>query len=276
MPSRVIRGEINESESLAQVSVHADLTFRALLVAVDDYGRFDARPNKLKAALFPMRDEVSAEIVLGWVGELAALPDPPVVLYEVDGRPYLHLPNWEKHRGKGRRASESRYPEPPTEGAGKSRETSGTPGTSATCAGDPRKSAESPGDPPVGRGTRDEKRGTRDVGRERPRKRAKTAAPAALDDEQLAQVIRWCREKHPGWAQHVTQQVEACLDWHRGKGNTHADWVATCRTWIRRAAEEHPTGPPRSGSGGRASAGEARAERERQAALQVVYGRRGT
>jgi len=44
MPSRVVRGDINASDSLSRVSLEADLTFRALLVAVDDYGRLDARP----------------------------------------------------------------------------------------------------------------------------------------------------------------------------------------------------------------------------------------
>lgn len=257
MPARVIRGEINSSESLAQVSIGADLCFRALLVAVDDYGRADARPQVLKATLFPMRDAATPSKIAGWIGELAALPDPPLILYSVDGRPYLQLTGWERHRGKGRRASESRFPEV-------------TRDATQGIRGDPRKSEDCTGDPPVGRGTRDEKRGTRDVGRERPRTRGKTAAPAALDDEQLGNLIRWCREKHPRWADHVSTEVDACLDWHRGKGNLHADWVATCRTWIRRAAEDRPGGPTNTGS--RQSAGEARAARERKAALSIVTG----
>ncbi len=113
MPARLIRGEVNESESLSRVSMAADLTFRSLLVAVDDYGRLDARPAKLKAALYPMRDDVPPGKVMEWVEELAALEDSPLRLYQADGRPYLCLTNWEHHRGKGRRASKSRYPAPP-------------------------------------------------------------------------------------------------------------------------------------------------------------------
>ncbi len=161
MPSRVIRGEINDSESLSLVSMEADLTFRALLVAVDDYGRLDARPAKLKAALYPVRAAVTAEVVIAWVEELAAIEDPPLVLYEVAGRPYLQLTGWETHRGKGRRAKESRYPPhtPRPENDG---------GASADIRGSSRTSAETPGDPPVGSGSGDEGRGTRDEGRKPP------------------------------------------------------------------------------------------------------------
>lgn len=113
MPSRVIRGEINASESLSQASPEAELVFRALLLAVDDFGRADARPAALKAALFPMRDAFTPKKIAGWIKELSGLTDPPLRLYEADGRLYLWLPKWEKHRGGGRRASESRFPSPP-------------------------------------------------------------------------------------------------------------------------------------------------------------------
>lgn len=162
MPSRVVRGEINESESLARVSPLAELAFRALIVAVDDFGRLDARAAKLKAALFPMRDAFSAAKVFGWIEELAA--EGCVLLYEVDGRPYLQLTGWEKHRGKGRRAESSKYPEP------------NDPSIS-------RKSEDLQSNPPVLRGTRDEKRGTYDETDE------KQNAPSALVTEAEGDVM---------------------------------------------------------------------------------------
>ena len=164
MPSRVVRGEINRSESLSNVSLGAELTFRALILECDDYGRFDARAKVLKAALFSMRDEISREQVLAWVQELAA--DGCVRLYENSGRPYLVLPGWENHRGKGRRGTQSKFPEPPIDRDGDHE------GDSTASEGSeiPRESRESEdssgirgshGDPPVGRGSRDEGRGTR-------------------------------------------------------------------------------------------------------------------
>ena len=109
MPSRVIRGEINSSESLSRVSLEADLTFRALIVAVDDFGRMDARPKILKAALYPMRD-VSVGQIMDWLEELCR--EGCVQRYQVAGRWYLQLTNWEIHRGRQRRAKESRLPPP--------------------------------------------------------------------------------------------------------------------------------------------------------------------
>ena len=150
MPARIVRAEINQSVSLSQVSLEADLTFRALLVAVDDFGRMDARPAILKAALFPTREDVTADTVMRWVHELASIERPPVILYEVEGRRYLQLTGWEKHRGKGRRAEESRHPSP---------DEADVPRISL-------KSEDLHFNPPVGRGTLDVGRGTRDEKRE--------------------------------------------------------------------------------------------------------------
>ncbi len=111
MPSRVIRGEINSSVSLNRVSIGADLTFRALLTAVDDFGRCDARREMLKAALFPVRADAPPDLVMEWVRELEV--EGCVQLYEVDGRPYLSMCAWEKHVSRQRRAKASRYPDPP-------------------------------------------------------------------------------------------------------------------------------------------------------------------
>ena len=87
MPNRVIRAEINRSESLSSVSVEAELTFRALLSTVDDFGRYDARPKVLKGVLFPLRDSFTPEAIADHLQELAA--DGCVQLYNVGDHPYL-------------------------------------------------------------------------------------------------------------------------------------------------------------------------------------------
>ena len=132
MPARVVRGEINSSESLSRVSMEAELTFRALICAVDDYGRFDARPKALKAALFPLRDECTAARIFAWVMELHT--EGCVQVYDVDGRAYLQLTGWEKHRGTSKRGQSSKYPE--MLAPGESPEIRGNPG-------DPSESRES-------------------------------------------------------------------------------------------------------------------------------------
>lgn len=175
MPSRVIRGEIVDSVSLSRMSMEAELTFDRLILAVDDYGRFDARPEKLKAALFPMRKAVTPAKVMGWVEDLSKGDDPPVMLYEVDGRPYLVLTGWEKHRGKGRRGQTSKYPE-------------------MLIPGIPRKSEECHADPPGGRGTRDEKREAGDesfLGESRPAPNPKLDWPEVIPPDWADDIERY-------------------------------------------------------------------------------------
>lgn len=128
MPSRVIKGEIVRSESLSRVSLEADLTFRNLLQAVDDYGRLDARPLVLAHELFPTR-RIEPEVVMAWLHELER--EGCLIFYEAEGRPYLYLPNWERHRANSKRASRSKYPEPQAK-----------PSPDGTSRGDPRKPAE--------------------------------------------------------------------------------------------------------------------------------------
>ena len=266
MPSRVVRGEVNESESLSLVSMEADLTFRCLLVAVDDYGRLDARPAKLKAALYPMRESVTPEMVVKWVLELAAIDDPPVVAYCDEGRPYLCLPKWEIHRGKGRRASESRYPEPP--------ESSSDP---QEILGNPRKSSECPGDPPVGRGTRDVGRGTRDGGG------AKTSAsrstPKVPLPEPLPVALRAGIEKIAlGAGLDPEALIENGRDWATRGGKVYAGergWLAAFRSAVREGWSWVPD-KGLNGSSGNLSPAQQRAERTKQAARDAFTMKLGT
>ena len=116
MPSRVIRGEILSSRSLGRVSRNADWLFHKLLTAADDFGRLDGRMGVLRAVVFPNRDDVTLGELERWLEELTRCdPDGrgPVHRYCVDGEPFIQLVNWEEHRSNGRRASKSRFPEPP-------------------------------------------------------------------------------------------------------------------------------------------------------------------
>jgi len=128
VPARVVRGEINSSRSLSRVSLLADLCFRSLIVAVDDFGRTEADPLMLKAALFPRRPDVTPEQVSGWVRELRE--EGCVQVYTVDGVNYLAMTGWERHRGNSRRGA-SKFPAPPEqckESPGKSRKIQEAPG----------------------------------------------------------------------------------------------------------------------------------------------------
>jgi hypothetical protein len=228
MPSRVIRGEINSSRSLERVSMMADLAFRALLVVVDDYGRFDGRLYILRNAMFPTRREVTEAKLAKWLDELER--EGCIRRYVVAGAPYVELPTWETHRGKGRRAESSKYPE------------NISPRKSSEIPGDPRsermvlsegREARGESDPPPSAGTRNVERG-------------KTPAPDDLSDEDKIALMVWCKQKHPELAgkARLRELVDACLDWHRANGRSCSSWLAACRGWIRREVK-YPGGKVR-------------------------------
>lgn len=127
MPSRVVREHLLSSRSLSRVSEKAEILFVHLILVVDDYGRFDARPEVVVAACFPTRREISLKDVAQRLDELCS--EGCVERYSVDGDWYIRLSGWEKHRGSSKRAQTSKYPKPQASGDSPDpREIPGSPG----------------------------------------------------------------------------------------------------------------------------------------------------
>jgi hypothetical protein len=253
MPSRVIKGEINTSDSLSNVSIEAELTFRALLLACDDYGRFDGRLAVLKAALFPLRDRMTEARIDACMGELER--EGCLRRYSIGCRPYLCLPNWERHRSKGRRANASRYPDPPE---------TGQSATSSEILGTPRKSEELHDRlGSEGRVASSECRTAADAAA-RPaapapkRARGRTDPPERWPEALRTPLVRrlwhtrpWLLQPDPpkphcvrAW---IYVEVERCLDWHRAQGKNAADWVAAAANWVGKSDDRYwPEGIPRA------------------------------
>lgn len=60
MPVRYLRPGVRDSELIDGLDPLTEVFFYRLLVTVDDYGRFDARPAMLKAQCFPIKDAITA------------------------------------------------------------------------------------------------------------------------------------------------------------------------------------------------------------------------
>lgn len=105
MPSRIIREGITTSEPLSFVSFEAETLFYRLLVTADDFGLYDGRPVIVRARCMPLRDVTAAQVD-GWLRELAEYA--LIVLYEVDGRPYLAIPKFKQRT----RNAAPKYPLP--------------------------------------------------------------------------------------------------------------------------------------------------------------------
>ena len=239
--------------------MQADLTFRALLLIVDDYGRTDGRLPILKAALYPMR-EVALEDLALWLDELASCDGSgldgrsgPVIRYEVQGKPYVQLRAWEKHVSKQRRAGSSRYPPPPSPeipGNPRRSNTSPTPTPNTNTNTNTREdstrndgetgSSDGPGEP-ISQGL-PESQPPGDLDAEPPlpqpappKRRARqpeTPAPERLTPRERKLLVIWAQKNHP-WAEGQLGELEqACLAWHRREDKWRRSWYGAVQSWI--------------------------------------------
>lgn len=87
-----------------------EIFFYRLIVNCDDFGRCDARPQMLKAKLFPINETIGTDHCIKYLNRLVEVG--LVDLYESDGRQYLLLTKWEDHQQM--RARRSKYPDPPS------------------------------------------------------------------------------------------------------------------------------------------------------------------
>ena len=107
MPNRILKESICSSDSIDQLTAFQETFFYRLIVNCDDYGRMDARTKILSARLFPLRNISTAQIE----DALRALNSAElVILYTVDGKPFLQMKTWDKHQQV--RAKRSKYPSP--------------------------------------------------------------------------------------------------------------------------------------------------------------------
>jgi len=108
MPSRILREGILSSERVDLLSAPAEVFYRRLMSAVDDYGRFYAKPELLRAACFPLKlNKVGNPDIGKWILETreAAL----VRTYTVDGKEYLEMLDFKQQV----RTKVSKFPPPP-------------------------------------------------------------------------------------------------------------------------------------------------------------------
>ena len=104
MPTRYLKPGVRDSEAIDNLSPQAENIFYRLLVTVDDFGRFDARPAMIKAQCFPIKESVSINKCKELLEELSRAN--LILLYEAEGKPYLQMCKWDNIP----RAKESKYP----------------------------------------------------------------------------------------------------------------------------------------------------------------------
>ena len=109
MANRILKESIRTSAQIDALSWFEEIVFYRLMVTADDYGRMDGRIILLKNTLFPLKEDVTKEMVRDAVDTLVAAG--LLRAYTAEGMPYLCFPTWEKHQRV--RTKRGRYPAPP-------------------------------------------------------------------------------------------------------------------------------------------------------------------
>ena len=104
---RTLKPETFTSETLADCSLPARWTFAGLWTYCDDDGRGRADPRLVKAAIWPLDDDVTSKDVAAYLDELEA--QVLICRYEAQGKVYLHVVNFAEHQ-KPNRPGPSKLP----------------------------------------------------------------------------------------------------------------------------------------------------------------------
>lgn len=237
MPNRILKESICMNEQIDELTAFQETLFYRLIVKVDDYGRFDARPKILKAALFPLKDDVTAAAVQDAVNALAAAG--LVRLYAVEGKPYIELTGWD--RNQTIRAKKSKFPGSDEAAADECAEEQAEDNceqlnTSAynctqmhadvcepkTIA---RKCSRNPNPNP---NTKKEK----DIERESPKRREVLKKPS------MAEVAAFIEKNHYPISAAAFMKYYDNTEWKTTAGQPVKDWKARVRMWASNAEEQ--------------------------------------
>lgn len=109
-PNRTIREQCRSSRTLDALSADAERLFWRLIVSADDWGRYLADADLVRATCFPLRaDRIRLDRIRAWHGELERVD--LVRVYQVGSRTYGVFVRWLDYQT--RRAKFSKYPDPP-------------------------------------------------------------------------------------------------------------------------------------------------------------------
>lgn len=215
---RTIKPESFDSLSQKKLSPNARLVFFGLITMCDDYGKTFFSALKTRAHVFSCDENVTDEMVAGYVQELANVGS--IELYQVGDLTYLRFPNWATHQ-RISHPTESKIPDPPH--ARKPRETVRNHSGMI-----PEKFANESGKIPVGTGNREQGTGS-GTGKEKTRL---TQTPIDPEFRPSTKSEQWAKNKYPN--ADLESITEAFLGYFVAKGSRYADWQRAWQNWVDR------------------------------------------
>jgi len=109
MPNRIIKESICWSDTVDKLSFAAECLFTRLITVCDDFGRFDARPQMIRARCFPLRSHITEAEIVKWMAEIFEAP--LIEYYEVKGILYAQFLTWDSHQRVRNKRSRIPLPE---------------------------------------------------------------------------------------------------------------------------------------------------------------------
>lgn len=107
MPNRILREAILTSERVAALDWASEVFYRRLHSIVDDYGRYEAGYQLLRAKCYPLQtDSVRVADIARWMA--ACQKSGLILVYGVNGKQYLEVSDF-----KQQARTASKFPQPP-------------------------------------------------------------------------------------------------------------------------------------------------------------------
>lgn len=105
--ARNIKPGLFKNEVLGVADPIYTLLFEGLWLLADREGRLEDRPLRIKAEVFPYRDGINMEAMLGWLVDAGFIQR-----YQVGGLALVQILNFAKHQNPHKNEPESSYPGP--------------------------------------------------------------------------------------------------------------------------------------------------------------------
>lgn len=108
---RSVHPQLCSSEDMAQLPAEVERTFIRLWTHCDDEGRAKDNPRLVKAAIYPLHDDMTVEVVDEHLSFLEQRGH--IVRYETEGDRFLEVIHWETYQRPQKKVP-SKFPAPPS------------------------------------------------------------------------------------------------------------------------------------------------------------------
>ena len=108
---RMLRSQISCSPQVNDLSLKAALLFTWIIPHLDDFGRMQANPRRLKAVVVPMRDDIDLRDIHASLLEMEK--QNLLSLYSVENELYISVSKFEQHQQGLHKRTISKFPPPP-------------------------------------------------------------------------------------------------------------------------------------------------------------------